>query len=172
MFIPSSARALLRAATACAALLAPCVVFAQEAPDETGEPPVDLGTIILNTTRGDLGPLDVPANISVVDADTVNGRNITDLKQLSRTVPGVTVTTNVSGTSPFDTHRVAQICGVSGNRVQMQVDGSVAETIVDGTRDYVDLSFTKQAEVVRGSASVLWGADALGGVVSIETLDP
>jgi len=173
MFIPSSPRAMLRAATACAALLAPCVVSAQEAPDETAEPPVDLGTIILNTTRGDLGPLDVPANISVIDADTLNGRNITDLKQLSRTVPGVTVTTNVSGASPFNTHRGAQIRGVSGNRVQMQVDGSrVAETIVDGTRDYVDLSFTKQAEIVRGPASVLWGADALGGVVSIETLDP
>ena len=55
----------------------------------------------------------------------------------------------------------------------MLVDGSrVPERIVDGTRDFVDLDFIKQVEIVRGPGSVLWGTDALGGIVAFETLDP
>src|SRR5690606_38318484 len=58
-------------------------------------------------------------------------------------------------------------------RVQVLVDGSrTPERIVDGTRDYLDFNFTKQADIVRGPGSALWGADALGGIVALQTIDP
>jgi hemoglobin/transferrin/lactoferrin receptor protein len=62
---------------------------------------------------------------------------------------------------------------VSGNRVQMLVDGTrVIERNTDGTRDFVDLPFVRNVEIVRGPASVLWGSDALGGTVAFTTVDP
>ena len=134
---------------------------------------IELGTITLNTDRAGGQVLDVPANVTVIDDDEIDDRHITDMEELVRNVPGVTAPRQTSGTDPFSTFGGFTIRGVGGNRVAMQVDGSrVPERIIDGTRDYLDFSFTKQAEIVRGPASVLWGADALGGLVALETLDP
>lgn len=134
---------------------------------------VELGTLTLRTDRAGGQVRDVPANVTVVDAEEIDDRHITDMEELVRTVPGVTAPRQTSGTDPFSTFGGFTIRGVGGNRVAMQVDGSrVPERIIDGTRDYLDFSFTKQVEIVRGPASVLWGADALGGLVALETLDP
>ncbi|MFP3758144.1 TonB-dependent receptor plug domain-containing protein, partial [Cupriavidus sp. SIMBA_020] len=63
--------------------------------------------------------------------------------------------------------------GVGANRVQIRVDGArVQEQIQDGNRNFVDLSTLKSVEIMHGPASVLWGADALGGLVMYRTLDP
>lgn len=134
---------------------------------------VDLGTIRLNTDRAGGEVLDVPANVTVIGEEDIEDRHVTDMQQLVRTVPGVTVPRQTSGADPFSTLGGFTIRGVGGNRVAIQVDGSrVPESIIDGTRDYLDFGFTKQVEIVRGPASVLWGADALGGMVALETIDP
>ncbi|MEC8041169.1 MAG: TonB-dependent receptor, partial [Pseudomonadota bacterium] len=150
-------------------LLSTCLGTAALAQDTT----TFLETITLTTDRAGGTILDVPSNTTVVDEDQIEGRDIDDLEDLVRTVPGVDISRQTSSTDPFNSIGGVTIRGVGGNRVALQVDGSrVAERITDGTRDYFDLSFTKQAEIVRGPASVLWGADALGGIIALETLDP
>lgn len=139
----------------------------------TGEEVEVLNTITVYATRGAVPVLDVPSNVTVVTAEDIEKYQINDMQELTRYIPGVSVSRQTSATDPFNTFSGFTIRGVSGNRVQMLVDGSrVAERIVDGTRDYLDFNFTKQVDVVRGPASVLWGADALGGIVAVETLDP
>lgn len=50
---------------------------------------------------------------------------------------------------PFTTFGGFTIRGVGGNRIQMQVDGfRVPERIIDGSRDNLDFSFTKQVKIV------------------------
>ena len=134
---------------------------------------IQLAPITVNSDRKGSEVLDVPANISVITEDEIENRNVTDMEELVRTTPGVTVGRQTTSTDPFNTFGGFNIRGVGGNRVQIQVDGSrVPERITDGTRDYLDFNFTKQVEIVRGPASVLWGSDALGGLVAVETLDP
>ncbi|MBB3994611.1 hemoglobin/transferrin/lactoferrin receptor protein [Sulfitobacter undariae] len=160
--------AALSSTVAIAALL-PYGALAQDVADDENL----LGTIVLSTDRQGDQVLDVPANITVIDSAEIEARNITDMQELTRYTPGVSVFRQTNSTDPFNTFSGFTIRGVSANRVQMQVDGSrVPERIIDGTRDYIDFSFTKQVEIVRGPASVLWGADALGGIVALETLDP
>lgn len=153
-------------------LLGCCLVtpaFAQEAPGDS----VPLGTLLLRTDRAGGEVLDQPANVTVIDGDQIEDRQIADMQSLVRNVPGVSVGRQTSTADPFSTFGGFTIRGVGGNRVAIQMDGSrVAERIIDGTRDYLDFNFTKQVEIVRGPASVLWGADALGGLVAMETLDP
>lgn len=132
-----------------------------------------LGRLTLFADRQGRQVLDVPAHVTVVDGEDIAAQGVTDMQQLARTLPGVSVDRQTSGTDPFNTFGGFSIRGVGGNRVQILVDGSrTAERIIDGTRDYLDFSFTRQVEVVRGPASVLWGADALGGVVAMETIGP
>ncbi|MBO9475231.1 TonB-dependent hemoglobin/transferrin/lactoferrin family receptor [Shimia sp. R10_1] len=150
-------------------------VDGQSSPDEeaVAEDLFELDTIYVNTDRVGSDPLDIPANVTVVGSEELKQRNISDINELARTIPGVEVPRQTSGANPYNSFSGVTIRGVGGNRVQLQVDGSrMAESITDGTRDYFDTSFTKQVEVVRGPASVLWGADALGGIVALETIDP
>jgi len=116
---------------------------------------------------------DIPSHVTIVDNEAITKYGITDMQQLTRYIPGVTVDRQTTATDPFNTFGGFNIRGVGGNRVLMLSDGSrVSERITDGTRDYLDFNFVKQVEVIRGPASVLWGADAMGGVVAVETLDP
>ncbi|WP_163849274.1 TonB-dependent receptor domain-containing protein [Pseudooceanicola aestuarii] len=156
-----------------ASFLLPALPVTAQQGTLSADPEIPLAPITVNTDRAGAEMLDVPANITVIEGATIEDRQISDIEELLRRLPGVSVNRQTSGADPFSTLGGISIRGVSGNRVAMQVDGSrMAERIIDGTRDYVDLNFTKRAEVVRGPASVLWGADALGGLVAFETLDP
>ena len=85
-----------------------------------------------------------------------------------------------SGASSFN------IRGIEGNRISIEVDGirqppeylstsfDMGEETGSGGmgRDYFDPSMFQLVEVVKGGASALYSSDALGGAVSMKTLDP
>jgi len=132
-----------------------------------------LKRITVTATRTAKSVLDVPATVTVIDNETLKKRMVRDIQDLVRLEPGVQVDRSSSATQPWAQLGGFTIRGVSGNRVQMQVDGSrTIESIIDGGRDVIDPWNMKQVEIVKGPAGVLWGADALGGVVSFQTLDP
>lgn len=150
--------------------------LANESAQESATAPstvIDLRPVTIYATRTERQVLDVPANVTVITGERVERENITDVQELMRYEPGVDVSRQTTSTDPFNTFGGFTIRGVGGNRTQILVDGSrVPERIIDGTRDYLDLDFTKQVEIIRGPGSVLWGSDALGGIVAVETLDP
>lgn len=132
-----------------------------------------LKRIVVVASRGSKNVLDVPQNIAVIDAKTLEKHVVRDIQDLVRYEPGIAVTRQTSLTNPFSQLTAFNIRGVGGNRVQMLVDGSrVQEIITDGSRDFVDPWNMKAVELVRGPNSVLTGSDALGGTVSFRTRDP
>ncbi|MCU4181085.1 TonB-dependent hemoglobin/transferrin/lactoferrin family receptor [Bosea sp. BH3] len=140
---------------------------------QSAEQTISLDQITVTATRGEKQALDVPGTVNVISRQELDERITRDTQDLVRYQPGVFVNRQTSSTDPFGNYGGFTIRGVGGNRVQMQVDGSrVIERITDGNRDFVDLPFLKSVEIVRGPGSVLWGADALGGIVAYRTLDP
>ncbi|MGL4668815.1 MAG: TonB-dependent hemoglobin/transferrin/lactoferrin family receptor [Saezia sp.] len=132
-----------------------------------------LDTVTVTATRQEESVLEVPATVDVVSRKEMDEHNVNNIADLVRYQPGIDVKKTTSGTDPFGNLTGYTIRGVGGNRVQMLVDGSrVIESIQDGNRDFVDLSMMKSVEMVRGPGSVLWGADALAGIVSYQSLDP
>ncbi len=166
-------RALLFTTAAAVTLTYVLPVTAQEAQQSDNGEPILLDTITLFADRLGRALTDVQGHISVVDEEELKARNVQNLEDLLRYLPGVTAVRQVSAADPFGGQQGIRIRGVEGNRVQMVIDGGrIPERIIDGSRDYLDFNFTKQVDVVRGPASVLWGADALGGVLSLATIDP
>ncbi|KQW75914.1 hypothetical protein ASC89_23640 [Devosia sp. Root413D1] len=132
-----------------------------------------LRRITVTAARGTKSVLDVPQNVTVIDAKTLEQHQVRDTQDLVRYEPGISVDRQTSITNPFSQLTGFTIRGVSGNRVQMLVDGSrIQERITDGSRDFVDPWNMKAVELIRGPNSVLWGADALGGTVAFRTRDP
>lgn len=132
-----------------------------------------LDTISIYATRNERQLLDIPATVTVVGREEIERRMVRDAEDLVRYEPGVRVDRTTSRTDPFSNLSGFTIRGVSGNRVLTLIDGTrVIERITDGTRDFVDMSNLKAVEIIRGPGSVLWGSDALGGIVAYQTKDP
>lgn len=132
-----------------------------------------LERFVLTATRATKNVLDVPQNVAVIDAETLEKHQVRDIQDLVRYEPGIAVTRTSAITNPGGQLNSFTIRGVSGNRVQMLVDGSrIQESVIDGSRDFVDPWNMKAVELLRGPNSVLWGADALGGTVAFRTRDP
>ncbi|PZO52297.1 MAG: TonB-dependent hemoglobin/transferrin/lactoferrin family receptor [Alphaproteobacteria bacterium] len=170
--------------TALAALLglaASGTALAQQADEQLY---ADSGEITVTATRSEADVFNVPSVVSVIDAEEIEENLATDIKDLIRFEPGVSVPTSPSrfgaalGATGRDGNSGFTIRGMGGNRVLLQVDGI---RIPDGFSfgpnafgrgDYVDLDLLQSVEIVRGPASALYGSDGLAGVVSFITRDP
>lgn len=126
----------------------------------------------------------IPATVSVITDEQIADDLMTDIKDLVRFEPGVTVqrqparfgaalgTTGRAGNSGFT------IRGIGGNRTLILVDGvRVPDGFTFGAQDagrgdYVDLGLVKQVEILRGPASALYGSDGLSGAVAFTLSEP
>lgn len=156
---------------ACAALW-PLAAGAQ-APDAAA-PPTELDPVVVVGTRHPGAAWDVAASVSVLTADLAQAELAADLHDLLRYQPALAF----DGAGTRFGGAGFRIRGLGGNRVVTLVDGiPVAErftvgSYADSGREYAELGLVRQVEILRGPASNLYGSKALGGVVSIETLDP
>jgi len=141
-------------------------------------------TITVTATRTERSVDEVPATVSVIDDEEIADRLITDIKDLVRFEPGVSVPTApsrfgaaLSGTGR-DGNSGFNIRGLEGNRVLIQIDGvRIPDAYAFGPQlvgrgDLVDLDLLKTVEILRGPASALYGSDGVAGAISFATKDP
>lgn len=157
-----------------------------EAPDADA---VDAGggggpAITVTATRTPTPVEDVPVTVSVIDEEEMADALVSDIKDLVRFEPGVSVRQSPArfgaalGSTGRDRASGFNIRGLEGNRVLMLVDGvRVPDGFSFGAQaagrgDYVDLGLVKSVEILRGPASALYGSDGLAGAVSFVTSDP
>lgn len=142
------------------------------------------GDITVTGTRTPRESFDVPVTVTVIDAEEIERNLSTDIKDLVRFEPGVTVPTQPSrftaalASTGRDGNSGFNIRGLGGNRVLFQVDGiRVPDAFAFGPSafgrgDYVDLDILQSVEILRGPGSALYGSDGMAGVVSFFTKDP
>jgi vitamin B12 transporter len=147
-------------ASACA--LAPLdPAFAQEPPDT-----FRLDQIVVTATRLPAARAAVPAAVTVIRGDDLRARGVRFVADALRAVPGMAVARAGSAgaiTSLF-------LRGGESDYVQVLVDG-VRMNEPGGTVDFGQLTtdHIERIEVVRGPVGVLYGSDAVAGVVQIFT---
>jgi hemoglobin/transferrin/lactoferrin receptor protein len=161
------------AALALAALQSGASDLAAEASGAAGAAPADLETVTVYARR--ILPVSrVAAMVSVIPQETIERTLVTDVKQLVRYEPGLSVR---SDPFRFGTDTIS-VRGVGGNRVAVEVDGVpvaggfAVGSFADSGRSFVDPAFLQRVEVLRGPASSLYGSDAIGGVISMTTVAP
>ncbi|WP_417612713.1 TonB-dependent hemoglobin/transferrin/lactoferrin family receptor [Parasphingorhabdus sp.] len=145
---------------------------------------VDDNTITVTATRAPVEVVDAPATVTVIDQEQIADEMATDVRDIVRFEPGVTVrraparfgaalgTTGRAGNEDFN------IRGIGGNRVLIQVDGIRSpQGFTFGAQEVgrgnaTDVGLIKSVEILRGPASALYGSDGLSGAVSFITSDP
>jgi len=154
----------------------PSTVAAQAPSGSTG--PVDFDTLIfrvdplvVTATRGPREASRIPQPVSVVQRRDLIQQVPNTVTDLFRNLPGLDVTgVGVNQGRP-------QIRGQRGQRILLLEDG-IRLNNFRRQQDFgelpalVDVTGVERVEVVRGPASVLYGSDAIGGVVNIITRTP
>jgi len=127
---------------------------------ESGVPPYQSGT----TTIGKIPqlPRDIPQALSVITEQLMQDRNATTVQEALRNVPGVTFNAGEGGRN--------------GDNITIRGFSAVGDLYLDGLRDIAqynrDTFNLQQIEVMRGSASMLFGRGSTGGVVNQVSKQP
>ena len=160
-------------------LILPCLVaatpaLAQSAQSTAGlEQAADAGNDILVTANREARPAaTVGQAVTVLDTATITQRQAVVVSDLLRQTPGVTVTRNGGvGTTASVSIRGAEtdqtaalIDGIKLNDPSSPGGGFNFGTLLVGN--------IARIEVLRGAQSVLWGSQAIGGVVNLITRQP
>jgi vitamin B12 transporter len=152
-------RAPLTAALACMGLVP--ILAAQEPGDTT-----KLAEIVVTATRYPTPADSVAATVSVIRGDDLRARGIHFVSDALREVPGAQVVQN----GPYGAATSLFVRGGESDYVKVLVDG-VPVNQPGGFFDFGSLTTdnVERIEVLRGPGSVLYGSDAIAGVVQIVT---
>lgn len=145
-------------------MLASSVVWAAE---EENVAAFDMDQIVVTATRTPVEAFKAKANMSVITKEQLEDKNYPDLYTALRDVPGVQ--TNSYGQAGYFTSNGLFING--SKKVVVLIDGIRANqgSEIFSTGTITNMNNIERIEVLKGSASALYGADAQGGVVNIIT---
>ncbi|ADE14926.1 TonB-dependent heme/hemoglobin receptor family protein [Nitrosococcus halophilus Nc 4] len=124
---------------------------------------LDPVTVIATQTERPLAEL--PASVSVLDSEQIMRRQAQSMDDLLQVLPNIDF---ASGPRPIG--ETITIRGLSSERILTTIDGARQNFSVGHLgRFFIEPDLLKQIEVLRGSASALYGSGALGGVVAMTT---
>lgn len=144
--------------------------FAAKAADEPVVDEYALDQVIVTATKTPVEAFKANANIDVITAEDIAKNHYTDIAEALRSVPGVTI--NQYAAAGYDKSNGIYINGSDG--VVVLIDGvkmNVAASESSGSllSSVKHLDDIERIEVMKGSASTLYGSNAKGGVINIIT---
>jgi len=112
---------------------------------------------------------ETPVSVEVIDEEEIKQKNAQNVADLLRDIAGV----DINDYGGLVGSKKISIRGANPKHVLVLIDGQEMNNPLDGAVDLSQLSIEQieRIEVLRGSASVMYGANALGGVVNIITKD-
>lgn len=130
-----------------------------------------LDEIVVTANRTEVSLLDSNANVSVVTREEIENKHFKDLGEAIKGLPGVNVQ-NMGSSGEAYADNALYINGSKNvvfliDGVRINFNGSDAEKF--SSADFINMDTIERIEVLKGSASTLYGSDAQGGVINIVT---
>ncbi|MBJ7439018.1 MAG: TonB-dependent receptor [Sphingopyxis sp.] len=129
-------------------------------------------SIIVTATRAPLTLDEVPASIAVLDKAAIDRAQDIGVTELLLRTPGVSISRN----GGYGTSTSLRIRGAESDHSVVVIDGVKLNdpSSTGGGFNFTNLLVGDIAriEVLRGPQSILWGSQAIGGVVNIVTASP
>ena len=168
LFVPGRPGRRALHAVFCAVVLAP-VTFAHVALAQSTPPPKPamLEPVAVTAARSSQPIADVLADITVISAEEIARAGAQSLTELLQRQPGVEIIQNggpgaVAGVFLRGANRGQTLVLIDGLRVASSSAGATS-------LEAIPLAEIERIEILRGPASSLYGADAIGGVVQVFT---
>ena len=130
---------------------------------------VELGQVVVTATKTEIEISESPQSIAVITKEEIQNSPDRSVGELIQRTPGTLVTKY----GPMGSLSLPQIRGSSAGQVLILVDGRRVNDAQNGLFDLSALPVAREEieriEILRGGASALYGADAVGGVINIIT---
>ena len=134
---------------------------------KSSRPMFDLKKIIVTPSKFMQYYRNSSVNISVVDEEEIGNSGAIEVSQLIENLPSV----KVVNYGFFGSTKSVHMRGASNSQIITLVNGRPINTPRDGVADHnqIPLNNIERIEVVKGPASSIYGANAIGGVINIIT---
>jgi vitamin B12 transporter len=139
--------------------------FAEEPADT--EPVLETREVVVTATKTPVPVTHVTSAVEVISGEDLTRRRVKTVADALRLAQGLTVfSSGGPGTSTS-----VRIRGGNADQVLVLIDGAIMNSATLGNFDFANLTTDniERIEVLRGAQSMLWGADAMGGVINITT---
>lgn len=142
-------------------------VWAQNAP---AVPQAKLEEVIVSAQRRQEKLEDVPLSVTAVSAEALERSGVSSIEDIGRLSAGVQVNRAGSFTQPSVRGITTLTLGFGfENNVAVYVDGLYQADMVSINTDLANIS---SVQILKGPQGTLYGRNATGGAIVIETLDP
>jgi len=124
-------------------------------------------TIVVTATRREMSVQDIPLNIAAFDGSLLEAREINDLAELGRNVPGLYVIDQGKRSANNIVVRGLNLNPFASAEFLGNTGGETVATYVGEIPLYVDLNLNdiERVEVLLGPQGTLYGAGTLGGAI-------
>jgi len=159
--------ALLAAAPLIAAVTPSTAEAAEDSIKAQDKEPTLLHDITVTATRTEREIFDVPSSAAVIDQKQMAHELRSTIAEQLQDIPGIEVADGGMGGGA----KRVRIRGESAAHVLVLIDGmKISEQkSMDGSMIMIDPLNVERIEVIKGPASVLYGSEAIGGVINIIT---
>nr|WP_315277334.1 TonB-dependent receptor [uncultured Acinetobacter sp.] len=129
-----------------------------------------LDTLVITATRSEEKIKDVPARINVIGTDQIEQSPIASFPQLMMTDASI----NMVQSGGYGQIASLFMRGTESDHTLVLRDGVRLNNDASGlaSNSFIDTTEIKQIEILKGPASVLYGTNAIGGVVQMITKTP
>ena len=132
---------------------------------------IQLGRSVVSATGFEQDLRDAPASVSMVAGEELSKRPVRDLAEAVSEIPGVSIDSNVSNFGGYS----ISIRGMPADYTLLLVDGKRQDfnSVAFPNVGFSQASFMppiaaiERIEIIRGPASIIYGSDAMGGVVNV-----
>ena len=139
--------------------------FAEE-PAET-EPILETREVVISATKTPVPVTQLTSAVEVITEEDLQRRQVKTVADALRLAQGLTVFSNGGP----GTQTSVRIRGSNSDQVLVVIDGAIMNSGTSGSFNFANLTTDniERIEILRGAQSMLWGADAMGGVINITT---
>lgn len=139
----------------------------EEVKPQTDDKPLQAEEIVISATKTPLPVSQVTSAVEIITGEEMERKKIKSVIDALRLAQGVTAFSN-GGPGTMATVRIR---GAQENHTLVVLDGTIMNSPTDGTFNFANITpdNIERIEILRGAQSMLWGADAIGGVINIIT---
>lgn len=144
-----------------------CSAFAQDIAMADQQDSIEVPDVVVSATKTDIPAKHVTSAVEVITGEEMQQRKVRTVAEALRWAQGLSI--NQSG-GPGTTVDV-RMRGGTPEQTLVLIDGAIVNSGTTGAYNFADLTSDniERIEILRGSQSMLWGSDAMGGVINITT---
>ena len=148
-------------------LLVSPLAVAQEVALADQEEVVETREIVVSATKTELPVKEVTSAVEIITGEQMQQRRLKTVAEALRLAQGLAVFQSGGPGTAVD----VRMRGGTPEQTLVLVDGAIVNSATLGTYNFANLTADniERIEILRGNQSMLWGSDAMGGVINITT---